>query len=74
MKYFVVRVKFLKDGTIKKNEVMDFDTEIQAIAKLHSNLATDMADGTLKGSACMVLNENFYVIKSESWRLPEEEV
>lgn len=70
--YFVIRVKYLKDGTIKKSELMNFDTEIKATAKMYSNLATDMVDETLKGSACMVVNENFYVIEKKSWWIPEE--
>lgn len=72
MKYFVFRVKFLKDGTIKKTEVMDYNTRQKAIAKLFSNIATDMADETLQGSVCVVLNEHGGTEKREYWELEDE--
>ena len=56
MNYYVIRVKYLKDGTIKKSELMDYPTRTQAVAKFHSNLGTDMADTTLAGGMCVVLN------------------
>jgi len=56
-KYFVVRVKWLKDGTIKKSELMSYQTQQEAIAKYHSNMAVDMEDELLSGSMCTVLNQ-----------------
>jgi len=56
--FYVMRVKFLKDGTTKKSEVMDYETRDQAVAKFHTNLGTDMVDETLKGSMCTVINSH----------------
>lgn len=67
MAYFVTRVKYLKDGTIKKSETMDYTDRNQAIAKFHSNLATDMNDDTLKGSMCHVANSHGGPEKYEYW-------
>lgn len=47
MKYYVVRVKKLKNGVYKKSELMDYDTERQALAKFYTNVGTDMNDDTL---------------------------
>lgn len=65
--FFVTRVKFLKDGTIKKSELMSYDTLNQAVAKFHSNLGTDMEDSTLKGSMCTVTNSHGGQEKTEYW-------
>ena len=56
MKYYVMRIKYQKDGTIKKSEVMDYDTKQAAEAKFHNNLGADMADENLMGSMCTVIN------------------
>lgn len=56
--FFVTRVKFLKDGTTKKSELMEYATRNEAVAKFHTNLGTDMADATLKGSMCTVINSH----------------
>lgn len=56
-KYYVMRVKYLKDGTIKKSEVMEYDSRQAAIAKFHSNMGTDMVDETLSGSMCTVIDQ-----------------
>ena len=65
--YFVVRVKWLKDGGIKKSELMSYPTYEQAVSKFHSNLATDMVDETLSGSMCVVLDMTGNQVKQDSW-------
>ena len=76
--YYVIRIKFLKDGTVKKSEVMDYETQRQAETKFHNNLATDMADETLEGSTCVIMNAYGGVTKSEHWEVekpaPEPDV
>lgn len=67
MNYYVIRVKYLKDGTIKKSEVMDYATENDAIKKFYTNLSTDMGDDTLSGSMCCVVNLFGNIIKSDYW-------
>ena len=67
IKYYVVRVKFLKDGTQKKSELMDYATRQEAIAKFHDNLATDMKDATLSGSMCTVINSHGGQEVKEYW-------
>ena len=66
-RFYVIRIRFLKDGSIKKSEVMDYDTFRQAETKFHNNLATDMADDTLQGSTCMVINAYGGTMKVENW-------
>ena len=66
-KYYVVRVKWLKDGTIKKSELMSYQTQQEAVAKYHSNMALDMADDLLSGSMCTVLDQLGSVILNDSW-------
>lgn len=66
-RFFVIRVKWLKDGTIKKSEVMDYDSRIRALAKFHTNIGTDMSDDTLCGSMCAVINNSGYTIIQDSW-------
>lgn len=56
-KYFVLRVKYLKDGTIKKSEVMEYSDRQAALAKYHTNMGTDMSDNTLSGSMCTVIDQ-----------------
>lgn len=56
--FFVTRVKFQKDGVVKKSELMSYETRNEAVAKFHTNLGTDMADATLKGSMCTVTNSH----------------
>ena len=70
--YYVIRIRFLKDGTIKKSEVMEYDPQRQAEAKFHNNLATDMADDTLQGSTCMVINAYGGVSNVEHWEIEAE--
>lgn len=71
-KFFVVRVKYLKDGTIKKSELMEYATKQEAVAKFHSNLGADMVDETLQGSMCTVLNSEGGQIEVAFWQLEEE--
>lgn len=72
-KYYVVRVKYLKDGTEKRSELMSYADKQTAIAKFHTNLGTDMVDDTLQGSFCTVLNSSGKEVVSEGWHLPEPE-
>lgn len=65
--FYVIRVRFLKDGTVKKSEVMSYSTYRQAEAKFHNNLATDMADDTLIGSTVMVMDAYGSVTNVEHW-------
>ena len=73
MNYYVMRIKYQKDGQVKKSEVMEYDTRQAAIAKFHTNMGTDMADDTLKGSMCTVINGMGGQEEAEFWELPEEE-
>lgn len=74
MNYYVMRIKYQKDGQIKKSEVMDYDTKSAAIAKFHTNLGTDMADIDLQGSMCTVINGMGGQEVSEFWgTMPEQE-
>lgn len=70
--FYVVRVKYLKDGTEKRSELMAYETRTQALAKFHQNLATDLVDDTLKGSMCVVLNEHGGTEEKEYWEAPAE--
>ena len=75
-KFYVVRVKWLKDGTIKKSELMSYQTRQEAIAKYHSNMAQDMADDLLSGSMCTVLDQLGGCILNDHWgfvTVPEPE-
>lgn len=69
--YYVIRIKFLKDGTVKKSEVMDYETQRQAEVKFHNNLASDMADDTLEGSTCVIMNAYGGIAKSEHWEIEQ---
>ena len=71
-KFYVIRIRFLEDGTVKKSEVMEYDTHRQAETKFHNNLATDMADDTLLGSTVMVINAYGGVTDCEHWENEEE--
>lgn len=71
--YYVVRVKYLLDGTEKRSELMAYDSKQAALSKFHTNMGTDMADETLKGSFCSVLNEMGFLVQSDCWSIPEEE-
>ena len=73
MNYYVMRIKYLKDGTVKKSEVMEYDNRQAALAKYHANMGTDMADDTLKGSMCTVINGMGGQEVADYWMLPEEE-
>ena len=65
--FYVMRVKFLKDGTTKKSEVMDYQTRNEAMAKFHTNLGADMGDDTLSGSMCTVINSHGGQEANEYW-------
>ena len=65
--YFVTRVKFQKDGEIKKSELMSYTDRNQALAKFHTNLGTDMVDENLKGSMCTVTNSHGGQEAHEYW-------
>jgi hypothetical protein len=72
--FFVVRVKYLKDGSIKRSEMMQYQTEQEAMAKFHTNLGADMSDDTLAGSMCVVLNAWGGDLATSSWGdIPHEE-
>lgn len=71
MNYYVIRVKYLKDGTVKKSELMSYDTRTQAVAKFHSNLGTDMADSTLAGGMCVVINAHGGTEEKAYWTAEE---
>lgn len=65
--YFVARVKEQTDGTIKKSEIMEYDNKKAAVAKLYSNIGTDMGDDTLQGSMCTVLDMEGNEVKRDYW-------
>lgn len=71
-KFYVVRVKYLPDGTEKKSELMDYPDQLTAEAKFHKNIGTDMEDLTLSGSMCMVIDSFGNTLLSKSWERPEE--
>ena len=71
--YYVVRVRYLYDGTEKKSELMSYESKQQALSKFHTNMGTDMADPTLKGSMCTVLNEIAGQEAAASWEVEEPE-
>lgn len=73
MNYYVMRIKYQKDGTVKKSEVMDYDTRQAAISKFHSNLGADMADDNLMGSMCTVINGMGGQEATEFWGTMEVE-
>ena len=73
MNYYVMRIKYQKDGQVKKSEVMEYDTRQSAVAKFHTNMGADMADSTLKGSVCTVINGMGGQEEAEYWEIPEEE-
>ena len=73
MEYYVMRVKYLKDGTVKKSEVMSYATKQEALAKYHTNMGTDMVDDTLKGSMCTVINGMGGQEIADYWSEPEPE-
>lgn len=56
MEFYVIRIRFMKDGTTKKSEIITKATLREAEAKLHNNLGIDMADDTLSGGVCMILD------------------
>ncbi len=66
--FYVIRIKFLKDGTVKKSEIMSYENHHLAETKFHNNLATDVADDTLIGSTCMVINAYGSVTDVEHWQ------
>ena len=68
--YYVVRVKYLKDGTEKRSELMAYETRNQAMSKFHQNLGADMADDTLNGSMCTVINDHGGQEAKEYWNNP----
>ena len=75
MKFYVVRVKKQKNGVYKKSELMDYDSQQQALAKFYTNIGTDMNDDTLQGSMCAVLNERgTTIVPSVFWEREEEPV
>lgn len=75
MKFYVVRVKKQKNGVYKKSELMDYDTQQQALAKFYTNIGADMNDDTLQGSMCAVLNEmGNPIVPAVSWEREEEPV
>lgn len=74
MNYYVMRIKYLKDGTVKKSEVMEYDNRQAALAKYHSNMGADMADTTLKGSMCTVINGMGGQEVSNYWMLEDSPV
>lgn len=67
MKYYVIRIKYLLDGTEKKSEIMSYDTITRAVAKFHSNMGTDMLDESLKGVLCMVVNSEGGILENKKW-------
>jgi hypothetical protein len=71
--YYVVRVKYLKDGTEKRSELMAYDTKQEALSKFHTNMGTDMADESLAGSFCSVLNNMGFLVTSDNWHIEEPE-
>lgn len=71
--YYVVRVKYLKDGTEKRSELMAYESKQQALSKFHTNMGTDMADESLNGSMCVVLNEHGGTVESDYWEVSQPE-
>lgn len=56
--FYVMKVKFLKDGSMKESPVMTYEEPNRAKAKFHKNLGEDMDDSTLKGGMCTVINSH----------------
>lgn len=69
--FYVVRVKYQKDGTEKRSELMAYETKQEAMAKFHNNLGADMSDDSLRGSMCTVLNEHAGQEDKEYWEVTE---
>lgn len=67
-RYYVERIKYLKDGTFKKSEQMDYATEKAAEKKFYKNVSDDMDDDTLNGSLNVVLNSIGAQIEHKFWK------
>lgn len=67
-KYFVERVKYLKNGTFKKSEQMEYDSQKEAEKKFYTNVSTDLGDDTLWGSMCLVINQIGGQIDCKFWK------
>lgn len=69
--YFVARVKEKKDGSYKKSEIMDYETKLEATAKVHSNIGTDMIDDTLQGSMSTAIDNEGNKVYRSYWDLSQ---
>lgn len=67
-RFFVERVKYLKDGTIKKSEQMEYATEKAAEKKFFKNVSDDMDDETINASFNVILNSIGALIEKKFWK------
>lgn len=67
-RFYVERVKYLKDGTYKKSEQMDYATQKAAEKKFYKNVSDDMDDDTLHGSMNVILNSIGGQIERKFWK------
>ena len=56
MKYFVITIQKMKDGTTAQN-ILKYDTRNQAESAFHTEMAAACVSETLAGDTCMVIDE-----------------
>lgn len=67
MEFYVFRIRYQIDGTVRKSEVITKNSLREAQAKCHVNLGEDMNDANLSGGICMAISENGDVILKVKW-------
>lgn len=65
MRYYLQRVKYLKNGGTKIILATEHKSLVEAQAKYHRNISEDILDETLSGSLSVIINskgmrEDFY--------------
>lgn len=67
MEFYVFRIRYQNDGTVRKSEVITKNSLREAEAKCHTNLGEDMNDSTLSGGICMAVSENGDIVLKVKW-------
>ena len=71
MKYFLISIQYVNDGT-NPCGIFAYDDEDSAVSAYHSTLASNYSNSNLNEFLCMVINKDGVIIRLENWKKESE--
>lgn len=72
MKYFLISIQYVNDGT-NPCGIFAYNSKEEVLSSFHSTLASNYISSNLNGFLCIVIDEYGMTIRKEDWTKPVEE-